>query len=179
AIVLGLVALGVLATPATAQAPLTRLTRDEAVAAAVASNPTLRAKTVEVASVRANEITAGLIPNPQASYTATQLGSRNQDQQHTVSVGQTIETGGKRRRRLPGRGRRACRERRRPRLPRRARGPRAPAPACAGGPSRPARGGRRLRQGPGRREPGARQRVVGRDAPGPVRADRARQHVRL
>ena len=85
-IVLGGVALALLAAPATAQAPLTRLTRDEAVAAAVASNPTLRAKTVEVASVRANEITAGLIPNPQASYTATQLGSRNQDQQHTVSV---------------------------------------------------------------------------------------------
>ena len=100
AIVLGLVALAVLATPATAQEPLTRLTLDEAVAAAVANNPTLRAKTVEVSSVRANEITAGLIPNPQASYTATQLGSRNQDQQHTVTVGQTIETGGKRRRRL-------------------------------------------------------------------------------
>ena len=94
------VAVGVLVAHAEAQAPLTRLTLDEAVAAAVASNPTLRAKTIEVDSVRANEITAGLIPNPQASYTATQLGSRNQDQQHTVTVGQTIETGGKRRRRV-------------------------------------------------------------------------------
>jgi outer membrane protein, heavy metal efflux system len=92
---------GVLVTGAHGQPPpLTRLTLDEAVAAAIASNPTLRAKTVEVSSVRANEITAGLIPNPQASYTATQLGSRNQDQQHTVTVGQTIETGGKRRRRV-------------------------------------------------------------------------------
>jgi cobalt-zinc-cadmium efflux system outer membrane protein len=83
-----------------AEPPLTRLTLAEAVAAALASNPTLRAKTLEVSSVRANEITAGLIPNPQASYTATQLGSRNQDQQHTLTVGQTIETGGKRRRRV-------------------------------------------------------------------------------
>ena len=94
------VLLGALIGPAEAQAPLTRLTLDEAVAAAVANNPQLRAKTLEVASVQAGEITAGLIPNPQASYTATQLGSRNQDQQHTVTVGQTIETGGKRRRRV-------------------------------------------------------------------------------
>jgi len=94
------VVVAALVGPAEAQAPLTRLTLDEAVAAAVASNPALRAKTIEVDSVRANEITAGLIPNPQASYSATQLGSRNQDQQHTVTLGQTLETGGKRRRRV-------------------------------------------------------------------------------
>jgi outer membrane protein, heavy metal efflux system len=86
--------------PAMAQAQLTRLTLDDAVAAAVANNAQLRAKAAEVGSVRANEITAGLIPNPQASYSATQLGSRNQDQQHTVTIGQTLETGGKRRRRV-------------------------------------------------------------------------------
>src|SRR5690242_20601536 len=80
--------------PAMAQAQLTRLTLDDAVAAAVANNAQLRAKAAEVGSVRANEITAGLIPNPQASYSATQLGSRNQDQQHTVTIGQTLETGG-------------------------------------------------------------------------------------
>jgi outer membrane protein, heavy metal efflux system len=88
--------------PARAQAPepAARLTLDDAVAAALAANPTLRAKTLELQGVRASEITAGLVPNPQASYTASQLGSRNQDQQHTVTVGQTIETGGKRRRRV-------------------------------------------------------------------------------
>jgi outer membrane protein TolC len=52
------------ADPAAAQEPLARLTLDDAVTAALASNPTLRAKMIEVSSVRANEITAGLIPNP-------------------------------------------------------------------------------------------------------------------
>ena len=94
------VVLGALVASAEAQGPLARLTLEEAMAAAVANNPTLRAKSLEVSGVRAGETTAGLRPNPQASYTATQLGSRNQDQQHTVTLGQTIETGGKRRRRL-------------------------------------------------------------------------------
>jgi len=93
------IALGALRAEAQAP-PLTRLTLDEAVAAAIQYNPTLRAKGLEVSSARAGETTAGLIPNPQASYSATQLGSRNQDQQHTISIGQTIETGGKRQRRV-------------------------------------------------------------------------------
>ena len=94
-------ALGALAVRAEAQAPpLTRFTLDEAVAAALQYNPTLRAKGHEVSSVRAGETTAGLIPNPQFSYSASQLGTPNQDQQHTIALGQTIETGGKRRRRV-------------------------------------------------------------------------------
>ena len=94
------IAAAALIAPAEAQAPLGRLTLDEAVAAAVANNPQLRAKTLEVSSAQAGEITAGLIPNPQASYTATQLGTRAQQEQHTVTFGQTIETGGKRQRRV-------------------------------------------------------------------------------
>ena len=95
-------ALGVsaLALPADAQVPLTRLTVDEAVAAALQHNPSLRAKTLELGSTQANEITAGLRPNPVASYLAEQLGNRNVDSQQTVTLGQPIETGGKRRRRL-------------------------------------------------------------------------------
>src|SRR4029077_2413952 len=100
-IALGIViAAAALIAPAEAQAPLGRLTLDEAVAAAVANNPQLRAKTLEVSSAQAGEITAVLIPNPQASYTATQLGTRAQQEQHTVTFGQTIETGGKRQRRV-------------------------------------------------------------------------------
>ena len=95
-------ALGVvaLALPAAAQVPLQRLTVDEAVAAALQHNPSLRAKTLELGSTQANEITAGLRPNPVASYLAEQLGNRNVDSQQTVTLGQPIETGGKRRRRL-------------------------------------------------------------------------------
>lgn len=89
-----------LALPAAAQVPLQRLTVDEAVAAALQHNPSLRAKTLELGSTQANEITAGLRPNPVASYLAEQLGNRNVDSQQTVTLGQPIETGGKRRRRL-------------------------------------------------------------------------------
>ena len=89
-----------LALPADAQVPLARLTVDEAVAAALQHNPSLRAKTLELGSTQANEITAGLRPNPVASYLAEQLGNRNVDSQQTVTLGQPIETGGKRRRRL-------------------------------------------------------------------------------
>jgi cobalt-zinc-cadmium efflux system outer membrane protein len=89
-----------LALPADAQVPLARLTVDEAVTAALQHNPSLRAKTLELGSTQANEITAGLRPNPVASYLAEQLGNRNVDSQQTVTLGQPIETGGKRRRRL-------------------------------------------------------------------------------
>ena len=89
-----------LAPPAGAQVPLTRLTVNEAVAAALQHNPSLRAKTLELGSTQANEITAGLRPNPVGSYLAEQLGNRNVDSQQTVTLGQPIETGGKRRRRL-------------------------------------------------------------------------------
>jgi cobalt-zinc-cadmium efflux system outer membrane protein len=90
----------VLAHDVGAQTPAPRVTLDEAVALAVRENRTLRAKQFEYQATRANEITAGLRPNPVASYTADHLGSRNVDQEYAVSVGQPIELGGKRQRRL-------------------------------------------------------------------------------
>src|SRR5204862_5799180 len=81
-------------------APVTRLTRDEAVALALRENPTLRAKSLEVRATQANEITASLRPNPTTTYSAEQLGGRNTDPQYTIAVGQTIELGGKRERRI-------------------------------------------------------------------------------
>jgi cobalt-zinc-cadmium efflux system outer membrane protein len=95
-----LISPAVAAAQTSAVGPVTRLTRDEAVALALRENPTLRAKGYELRATRANEITAGLRPNPQASYTAEQLGGHSSDVQHTVTVGQTIETGGKRDRRI-------------------------------------------------------------------------------
>lgn len=83
-----------------AQERLTRLTLDDAVSTAVRQNSSLRAKQAELQAVRANEITAGLRPNPTASYSAEQLGNGATEPQHTVIVGQPIETGGKRQRRL-------------------------------------------------------------------------------
>ncbi|OLB51492.1 MAG: hypothetical protein DMD98_13790 [Candidatus Rokuibacteriota bacterium] len=84
---------------ARAQERLTRLTLDEAVGLALGTNPTLRAKSYEFEATRANEITAGLIPNPTAAYTSEKYGGTSFIE-HTVTVGQTIETGGKRRRRI-------------------------------------------------------------------------------
>src|SRR5205807_1973545 len=81
---------------------VTRLTRDEAVALALRENPTLRAKGFEVRATQANEVTAALHPNPTASYSADQLGGRTADPQYIVTVGQPIETGGKRARRGGG-----------------------------------------------------------------------------
>src|SRR5213078_2155536 len=84
---------------ASAQERLTRLTLDEAVGMALGTNPTLRAKSYELEATRANEITARLIPNPTAAYTSEKYGGTSFIE-HTVTVGQTIETGGKRRRRI-------------------------------------------------------------------------------
>ena len=88
---------------AEAQETAPRLTLDDVVALAVRENRTLRAKQFEYQATRAGEITAGLRPNPTASYSAEQLGaSRNSDAipQHSVTVGQPIELAGKRGRRL-------------------------------------------------------------------------------
>ncbi len=84
---------------ARAQERATRLTLDEALGLALRQNPTLRAKGYEFEATRANEITAGLIPNPTATYTSEKFGGST-SLEHTLTVGQTIETGGKRRRRL-------------------------------------------------------------------------------
>jgi len=88
------------AAPAHAQAPATPVSLDDVVALALRENPTLRAKQHEYRATRAQEITAGLRPNPTANSIVEQLGSRNVDPQYTVNVGQPIELGGKRERRL-------------------------------------------------------------------------------
>jgi cobalt-zinc-cadmium efflux system outer membrane protein len=84
-----------------AQERLDRLTLEDAVATATRHNATLRAKEAELQAVRANEITAALRPNPTASYSAEQFGGGSTAvPQHTVILGQPIETGGKRQRRV-------------------------------------------------------------------------------
>ncbi len=85
-----------------AQAPLTRLSLDDAVSLAAHANPTIRAKQFEYQAVTANEITAGLRPNPTANFLAEQFGGASDasQTQYTFSVGQPIELGGKRQRRI-------------------------------------------------------------------------------
>jgi cobalt-zinc-cadmium efflux system outer membrane protein len=88
-----------LVSPVAAQtAP--RVTLDDVVALALRENRTLRAKQFEHQATRAGEITAGLRPNPLGTYTNQYLGARDIDQEHAISLGQPIELGGKRQRRL-------------------------------------------------------------------------------
>jgi len=104
---LGIAVLGI-TVGAEAQERLTRLSLDEAVNLAARENPTLRAKEFERQAVSANEITAGLRPNPTLGLGAEQFtpggpkagGDPLALAQYTVSVGQPIELGGKRDRRL-------------------------------------------------------------------------------
>jgi len=87
--------------PASAEEPLTSLTLEDAIGVATRENLVLRAKESEYRSVKANEITARLRPNPTASYLAEQIpGGTFATTQYTVALGQTIETGGKRQRRI-------------------------------------------------------------------------------
>src|SRR5215468_9322573 len=91
------------ADPSAAQAPapITKLTLDDALTLARAANPTIRAKEYEVQAVGANEVTAALRPNPTATFLAEQFGSGNVAvTQYTFNVGQPIELGGKRQRRI-------------------------------------------------------------------------------
>jgi len=87
-------------TSAAAQQPLTRVSLNDALQLALRQNPTVQAKESELRSVRANEITAALRPNPTASYAAEQFGLPGTDPQHTIIISQTLELGGKRRRRI-------------------------------------------------------------------------------
>jgi len=98
--VVALVTLAVCFMPiaSSGQERATRLTMDDALRLAERENPTLRAKRFELDVTRAGEITAGLRPNPSASYTAEKFGASIQE--YTVTLGQTIELGGKRARRL-------------------------------------------------------------------------------
>src|SRR3989449_8014637 len=95
-----LVTLAVCALPLASgsQERATRLTLDDALRLAERENPRLRAKRFELDVTRAGEITAELRPNPSASYAAEKFGANIQE--YTVTVGQTIELGGKRARRL-------------------------------------------------------------------------------
>ncbi len=80
-----------------------RLTLDMAMDLALSDNYTLLAKQNELASVRSGEITAGLTPNPQAGYTASNLGGKRGAYGRTdnsVTLQQTFETARKRERRV-------------------------------------------------------------------------------
>ena len=89
------------AGPAFAQAPPARVSLEDALRLALQQNPTLRAQQAALASTKAAEITAGLLPNPQATFLAEQHPSGSAaTPQYTVSVGQTLELGGKRQRRI-------------------------------------------------------------------------------
>ena len=88
---------------ARAENAMPRLTLEKAIELALSDNYTLQAKQNELKSVRAGEITAGLSPNPQAGYTATNLGGRRgefgrTDNDYTLQA--TVETAGKRERRI-------------------------------------------------------------------------------
>jgi len=97
-IVLATLAVCIAPVPAIGQERAARLTLDDALRLAERENPTLRAKRFELDVTRAGEITAGLRPNPSASYTAEKFGASGQE--YTITVGQTLELGGKRERRL-------------------------------------------------------------------------------
>jgi len=100
AVVVALLAEFTCSWAASAQALPPSISVDDAVALALRDNAVLSAKRHEYRAAQAGEVTAGLRPNPIASYAAEQLGNRNIDPQHTVTLGQPIELGGKRQRRL-------------------------------------------------------------------------------
>ena len=85
-----------------AQQPLNRVSVDDAVQLALKQNPTLMAQQASLLSTKAGETTAALRPNPTMNFLAEQLrpGQSQQDAQYTVSLGQPIELGGKRQRRI-------------------------------------------------------------------------------
>src|SRR5439155_21637424 len=73
-IILGLsITLSLAVETASAQERTDRVTLDEAVKLAARENPTVRAKEFERQSVAANEITAGLRPNPTATFSGEQF----------------------------------------------------------------------------------------------------------
>lgn len=79
---------------------VTQLALADALRLAARDNPTLRAKQLELRTAKANEVTAGLRPNPTASYVAEQFGGPTSEQQQTVTLSQPFELGGKRQRRI-------------------------------------------------------------------------------
>jgi cobalt-zinc-cadmium efflux system outer membrane protein len=87
---------------AVAQQPLNRVSLEEALQLALKQNPTLMAQQAALFATKAGETTAALRPNPTMNFLAEQLrpGQSQQDAQYTVNVGQPIELGGKRQRRI-------------------------------------------------------------------------------
>jgi cobalt-zinc-cadmium efflux system outer membrane protein len=87
---------------AAGQQPLNRMSLDEALQLALRQNPTLMAQQAALFGTKAGETTAALRPNPTMNFLAEQLrpGQSQQDAQYTVNVGQPIELGGKRQRRI-------------------------------------------------------------------------------
>ncbi len=87
---------------AVAQPPLNRVSLEEALQLALKQNPTLMAQQAALFATKAGETTAALRPNPTMNFLAEQLrpGQSQQDAQYTVNVGQPIELGGKRQRRI-------------------------------------------------------------------------------
>ena len=84
-----------------AQERLSSLTLEQALRLASETNPNVRAKEFELKAVGAGEITAGLRPNPTANFLAEQFAGASASQtQYTINIGQPIELGGKRQRRI-------------------------------------------------------------------------------
>jgi cobalt-zinc-cadmium efflux system outer membrane protein len=90
------------AAPVVGQQSLNRVSVDDALRIALQQNPTVRAQQAALTSTKAGEVTAALRPNPSMNFLAEQLkpGGSQQDAQYTVNVGQPIELGGKRGRRI-------------------------------------------------------------------------------
>ncbi len=84
------------------QQPANRISLDEALQLALRQNPTLMAQQAALFATKAGETTAALRPNPTMNFLAEQFrpGQSQQDAQYTVNVGQPIELGGKRQRRI-------------------------------------------------------------------------------
>jgi len=82
------------ATPQYTEVASSPLTLEQAIAKALATNPTLRAAAIDVAIADGVRRQAGLLPNPEVSFLreGTQRGTRTQ----TVQLSQLIELGGKR-----------------------------------------------------------------------------------
>jgi hypothetical protein len=62
---------------------------------ALANNPALRRAAALVGAARGNWVQVGLKPNPSVGYEGQQLGSGGLAEQHAVTFGQEIITGGK------------------------------------------------------------------------------------
>ena len=82
--------------------PTDTVTLREAVALVLLRNPELRAFAFELRAAEARRLQAGLRPNPELAFTVENLGGTLplSDPELTLSLGQLIELGGKRRARL-------------------------------------------------------------------------------